>query len=127
MTRFVSLLTLLALVLALACCGGYTPPPQTDRTTSAYRTDLAACEDSVPAEVNKRNAKTGLAWFSSPVRRPFQIGDGVRGCMAAKGYGRLRWCTDDEIRQGDRSGAVVATASGLQCADRPQGAAATSR
>jgi len=36
--------------------------------------------------VDKRNAKTGLAWLSSPVRRPFQVRPEIRACLKAKGY-----------------------------------------
>jgi len=36
--------------------------------------------------VNKRNAKHGLDWFSSPVRRPFQIREAIRSCVKSKGY-----------------------------------------
>ncbi len=103
--------------LLLAGCG-YTPPAQTNRATPTYTADLGACEDSASSAVNQRNAKTGLAWFTSPVRRWWQLGDSVTTCMAEKGYGRLRTCTDEELRAGNRR-AVMVTAAGVQCADPP--------
>ena len=110
---------LLALsVLTLAACG-YHPPPQTNTSSPAYIADRDTCEDKAASDVNKTNAKTGLAWFSSPVRRWGQIADATQNCMAGKGYGRLRWCTADELRGGSRQGSVIVTASGVQCADPP--------
>lgn len=108
---------LTGVLLAAGC--GYEPPAQANRTSSAYKTDLAACDDTVPHQVNQQNAKTGLRWFASPVRRWSQISDGVQSCMAGKGYGRTRSCTDEEIRQGGRDGSLVATAAGLRCTDAP--------
>lgn len=75
---------LIAMGLLVAGCA-YEPPVR-DRSAPAYQTDLSACQDSGRAAVNARNAKTGLAWFSSPVRRPFQIREAVRACMEGKGY-----------------------------------------
>lgn len=106
------------LLLALAACG-YAPPAQTDVSKPAYSADLLACRDTAATDVNARNAKTGLAWFSSPVRRWGQIEDGVQACMAGKGYGRLRWCSDEEIRTGTRAGNLVVTAGGIRCSDPP--------
>ena len=73
-------------VLAVAGCAGYEPRTETDRSASKYQADLAACQQSSVDAVNKRNAKTGLAWFSSPVRRPFQIREAIRSCVREKGY-----------------------------------------
>lgn len=73
-------------LLALLATSCATEPPIVDRSRPSYQADLQACQDSVPSAVNARNAKTGLDWFSSPVRRPFQIRAGMRGCMEAKGY-----------------------------------------
>jgi len=106
------------LLLVLAACG-YEPLAQTDVSTPTYTADLDACQDSAAKEVNARNAKTGLAWFSSPVRRWGQIEDGVQACMAGKGYGRLRWCSEDELRTGAKSGTVVVTAAGIRCSEPP--------
>ena len=73
-------------VLAVAGCAGYEPRVETDRSAPKYQADLAACQQSSVDAVNKRNAKTGLAWFSSPVRRPFQIREAIRSCVREKGY-----------------------------------------
>ena len=73
-------------VLAVAGCSSYEPRVGTDRAAPKYQADLAACQDSSVAAVNKRNAKRGLDWFSSPVRRPFQIREAIRSCVKAKGY-----------------------------------------
>lgn len=108
----------LALLLVCTACG-YNPPPRVDTANPAYLADRDACETSAAAEVNLRNAKTGLAWFSSPVRRWSQISDSTQSCMADHGYGRLRWCTADELRSGDRQGNVIVTSSGVQCSDPP--------
>ena len=73
-------------LLACVTAGCAYEPPVRDRAVPTYQADLQACQDSVPAAVNARNAKTGLGWFSSPVRRPFQIRAGMRTCMAGKGH-----------------------------------------
>lgn len=73
-------------VLAVAGCYGYEPRVETDRAAPKYQADLAACQQSSVDAVNKRNAKTGLAWISSPVRRPFQIREAIRSCVREKGY-----------------------------------------
>ena len=72
------------LLAGLAGCA-YEPPVR-DRAAPTYQADLLSCQDSVPSAVNARNAKTGLDWFSSPVRRPFQIRAGMRACMESKGH-----------------------------------------
>jgi hypothetical protein len=105
-------------LLILAACG-YHPPPQTNTASPAYVADRDACEDKSSTDVNKTNAKTGLAWFSSPVRRWSQIADAAQSCMAGKGYGRVRWCTADELRSGNRQGSMIVTSSGVQCSDPP--------
>ena len=89
------------------------------RQRPRIKTDLDACQDQAATKVNETNAKTGLAWFASPVRRWSQIGGATRACMAAKGYGEVRWCTADELRRGSRQGDVIVTASGVQCVDPP--------
>lgn len=106
---------LLAAAILAAC--GYTPPPQANAASPAYKTDYAACDSAVPQAVNRRNAKTGLAWISSPVTRWSQIDDGMNACMAAKGWGRVRACTTNELGAGNRTGSLVVTARGVQCAD----------
>ncbi len=105
-------------LLALAACG-YDPPPHTDTASPAYVADRDACEDKSASDVNRVNAKTGLAWFSSPVRRWGQIADTTQACMAGKGYGRVRWCTAEELRSGSRQGTMIVTSSGVQCSDPP--------
>lgn len=82
MVRMVFLLA----VLAVGGCYGYEPPVVADRAAPQYQADLEACQESSVDAVNKRNAKTGLDWFSSPVRRPFQIRAAIRDCVKAKGY-----------------------------------------
>ncbi len=100
---------------ALAACGS-TPKPA-DARLAAYQTDAEACDGSVADAVNKRNAKTGLSWFASPVRRWGQIDDGVAACMQGKGWGRTRACTAAELRAGDRSPNLTVTSSGIRCTD----------
>lgn len=73
-------------MLAVAGCYGYEPRVETDRSAPKYQADLAACQESSVDAVNKRNAKHGLDWFSSPVRRPFQIREAIRSCVKSKGY-----------------------------------------
>lgn len=108
----------LACLLMLTACG-YHPPPRVDTASPAYVADRDACESTSATDVNQHNAKTGLAWFSSPVRRWSQISDATQSCMASRGYGRLRWCTAEELRSGDRQGNVIVTSSGVQCSDPP--------
>ena len=108
----------LAALLMLTACG-YQPPPRIDTASPVYVADRDACESAAATDVNQRNAKTGLAWLSSPVRRWSQIGDATQSCMANHGYGQLRWCTADELRSGNRQGNVVVTSSGVQCSDPP--------
>ena len=99
----------------LAACGPR--PPPADARTAAFRGDQDACEASVPDAVNKRNAKTGLAWFSSPVLRWGQIDDGMSACMQGKGWGRTRACTAEELRAGNRAPNLRVTAAGIRCTD----------
>lgn len=73
-------------LLAVTGCYSYEPRVDTDRTAPKYQADLAACQETSVDAVNKRNAKSGLDWFSSPVRRPFQIREAIRSCVRAKGY-----------------------------------------
>lgn len=108
----------LALLLGLGACGTQ-PPAQTNTAASGYASDLAACEASAASAVNTRNAKTAPAWFGSPILRWGQIADARQACMTARGYGRVRWCSAEELRQGARSGNVVVTPSGVQCAGPP--------
>jgi hypothetical protein len=120
MAAMMPLLSRSVLVLALAAAGcADRSAAEADTSAPSYRADRDSCRDTAATDVNKRNAKTGLAWLSSPVRRWGQISDGVDACMAGKGYGRLRWCTEDELRGGKTTGKVVVTASGLQCSDPP--------
>lgn len=108
----------LAALLTLTACS-YQPPPRVDTASPVYVADRDTCEDSSATAVNRQNAKTGLAWLSSPFRRWGQISDATQSCMAGHGYGRLRWCTADELRSGDRQGNVIVTSSGVQCSDPP--------
>lgn len=78
-------------VLAVAGCAGYEPRVETDRgapkyQSEKYQSDLAACQASSAEAVDRRNAKTGLDWLSSPVRRPFQVREAIRSCVRGKGY-----------------------------------------
>ena len=107
---------LLASSLLLSGCG-YTPPPATNTAVPQYEADLGTCSTSGSKAVNARNAKTGLAWFASPVTRWSQIGDRVSACMADKGYGRTRTCTAAELRTG--GGNRTVTAAGVRCSDPP--------
>lgn len=75
----------LLLAGALGACS-LDPNVAIGRDVATYQTDLAACRASVGETVDRENAKTGPAWFASPVRRPFQVRDGVRTCLSAKGY-----------------------------------------
>lgn len=83
--------------------------------SAKYRVDVEACDASVPEGVDKRNAKTGLAWFGGPVTRWGQIDDAMNACMGGKGWGRVRACTADELRTG--SPTRIVTRSSVQCAD----------
>ncbi len=113
MTRMAPFLLLAGLV---AC--GYRPVAQTETTAPTYQVDLSSCRKTAETDIDKRNAKTGLAWFASPVRRWGQIGDATGACMDGKGYGRVRWCTADELRTG--GGHQVVTSNGVQCSDKPR-------
>ena len=112
----------LTLLLGLAACG-YRPPPATDTANPGYVAARDACQSSATTAVDRSNAKTGLAWMSSPVTRWGEIGDATSSCMDGKGFGRLRWCTPAELRSGTRPNAamsgMVVTASGVQCSDPP--------
>jgi len=66
------------------CISSYAPAVR--GAGPAYQADLAACQAQSTDAVNKRNAKTGLAWFGSPVRAPFQVRPEIRACLKAKGY-----------------------------------------
>ena len=78
-------LILLAGLLACAgCVSNYAPSVQV--LGAAYQTDLAACQEQSSEALDKRAAKTGLAWFSSPFRFPFQVRPAIRACLQGKGY-----------------------------------------
>ena len=66
------------------CVSSYAPAAR--GAGPAYQADLVACQEQSTDTVNKRNAKTGLAWFSSPFRAPFQVRPEIRACLKAKGY-----------------------------------------
>ncbi len=66
------------------CISSYAPSVR--GAGPAYQADLATCQEQATTAVNKRNAKTGLAWFSSPFRAPFQVRPEIRDCLKAKGY-----------------------------------------
>ena len=78
----------LLMLLSVAGCSAYAPamPAGTDVAAPAYQADLQTCQGQSAAAVDKRNARTGLAWFASPVRRPFQVRAEIRTCLRAKGY-----------------------------------------
>ena len=82
----VILLGALSGALAVAGCYRYDPRAGLDAASPEYQAALAACQEESVDAVNKRNAKTGIDWVSSPVRRPFQIREAIRGCVAKKGY-----------------------------------------
>jgi hypothetical protein len=114
----VKLVLVAAIPVTLAGCG-YQPSPRVDTANPAYIADRDACEDKSSGDVNKASAKTGLAWLTSPVRRWGQISDTTQACMASKGYGRVRWCTPEELRSGNHQGNMIVTSSGVQCSDPP--------
>ena len=101
--------------LLLAACAG--TPPAAEAGSAAYRTDHDACDAAVPGAVNKRNAKTGLAWFASPITRWGDIAEGMNACMAGKGWGRTRTCTPAELAAGSRTPGLLVTATGIRCSD----------
>lgn len=104
--------------LAVAACG-YRPPAQTNTEAPSYHTDLTACRATARTDTNTQDVKKFLRWVASPVTRWGQIDDALQTCMASKGYGRLRWCTPEELRTGTRSAGVVVTSAGVQCTDPP--------
>lgn len=107
------------LLLALAGCGGASPPASAPETAGGYDKDRLACHDEAVTQVNKTNAKRALDWFSSPVRRWGQISDAQSSCMLAKGHEQTRWCSGEELAAAQRAGRVVVTASGVQCLQPP--------
>jgi len=78
------MIVLVGVLGAAGCVSSYAPAVQ--GAGPAYQADLAACQEQSTDAVDKRNAKTGLAWLSSPVRRPFQVRPEIRACLKAKGY-----------------------------------------
>ena len=107
-------LTGVILLAGLASCG-YRAPVATNTASPTYRADVSACRDEAATSVNARNAKTGLMWFASPVTRWSAISEATGSCMAKKGYGQVRWCTADELKNGARGVETIVTAAGLQC------------
>src|ERR1700712_1886079 len=99
-------LILLSLALAATGCG-YTPPPSTDTSSASYKTDLAACDTSVEQAVVGQAAKRGYTWAASGVTRWSKIDDGMRSCMSGKGWGQIRTCTAEELRQGNSTKGLV--------------------
>ncbi len=104
----------LGLPLLVAACGADAPP-------SPRLADREACSAGATAAVDKTNAKRALTWFAAPVTRWGQVDDNRDACMAAKGWGRTRACTDEERRQGSKVATRTVTADGVRCTepDRP--------
>lgn len=108
-----------ALAVGLGACS-YAPPAQTNTASPKYQADLDSCETSVPDGVDKRNAKRGLTWMAGGVTRWSRIDDGLNACMGGKGWGHLRACTADELRQGSKTqatGTLTVTRDGIRCTD----------
>ncbi len=107
-----------ALTAGLVACS-YAPPAQTDTASPKYQADYDACQASVPDGVDKRNAKRGLTWFAGGVTRWSRIDDGLNTCMGGKGWGHLRACTAEELRQDDKTRAktLTVTRDGIRCTD----------
>ncbi len=117
MMRAGALLLLFAMAAVAGC--GYQPPAQTNTAAPAYQTDLTTCRATARKAVNTQTVKRFLGWVASPVTRWGRIDSAEESCMAGKGYGRLRWCTDEELRNGTKSGGVVVTSTGVHCSDPP--------
>ena len=107
--------TLLSLLTLAAC--SYSPPAHTDTASPKYQADLNACSTSVPDAIDKRNAKTGLAWMAGGVTRWPAIDNGIKSCMDQHGWGHVRACTPEELALGNRAPGLVVTAAGLRCSD----------
>lgn len=103
-------------LLAVAGCG-YTPPPGTDIEAETYRKDLDTCRDSAHTTVNRTNAKRALRWFASGVTRWGDISEETQACMERKGWGRVRTCTEAELR--DPATPRLVTAEGVRCVVPP--------
>lgn len=110
-----SLVPLLLILCAAAC--SYSPPARTDTASPKYQADLDACTTSVPEAVDKHNAKTGLAWMTGGLTRWSAIDSGVDACMGGHGWGHVRACTAEELRNGNRTQSLVVTARGIRCSD----------
>ena len=85
MERAIPLMGVMVVLGLLGGCAAY-EPAGLDRTRPAYQTDLVECQDNEPVVVDAYNAKLGLRWLASFGRRPFQVRDAIRTCMAGKGY-----------------------------------------
>lgn len=107
---------ILLLAALLPACS-YSPPPQTNTGSPQYRADLNTCSTTVPDAIDKRAAKTGLAWFANGVTRWGAIDDGVKACMEQHGWGHLRACTPAELAHANTTPGLVVTAAGVRCSD----------
>ena len=104
---------LLGTALLLQGCGSTPPVPTAE--IPQYEADLDACHTNAAAAVDARAAKTGFAWFASPVTRWSRIDDRTAACMGRRGFGVVRTCTAEELRTG--GGNRTVTAVGIRCSD----------
>ncbi len=80
------LLAMAAMMAGTGGCSAYDPPVRADHGAEKYKTDLEACRTSVAHDVYIKNAGDIGTWIISPVTGPAQRREGVRACMAGKGY-----------------------------------------
>lgn len=71
--------------LIVAGCA-YDPPMRADHHASAYRTDLAVCQEAGSKEADRRVLASGLLFLTYPVSQPVQTRIATRKCMEGKGY-----------------------------------------
>jgi hypothetical protein len=72
-------------LLALAACA-YAPADPAEAARPAYRSDLAACEQSASQEAHRQVAARGELFLSYPISLPVLKRRELRKCMEAKGY-----------------------------------------
>jgi hypothetical protein len=85
MSRLLLRLLRIAPLLAVAACG-YSPPNAADAARPAYRSDLAACQDSGDKEAHHLVMNRGGYFLTYPISFFVVEHNQVRKCMVGKGY-----------------------------------------
>jgi len=86
MSGWVVRLLLTGPLLAVAACGGYSPPNSADTARPTYTADLAACQTAGDKEAHRLVMSRGGLFLTYPISLPIQEYLQTSKCMTGKGY-----------------------------------------